>query len=69
MYGRAFAMVRKSAQVTALDLTRVRDRVVLAVVGWVVWVVGWGVWGLEVVGVRRREGLDFERWEGSQEAL
>jgi salicylate hydroxylase len=59
MYKRAFKMVKDSEAVTNLDLTKVSGKAVIGLVGAVLTVLGWGASLLEIVGLRKREKLDF----------
>ncbi|KAI4934949.1 hypothetical protein J4E86_011391 [Alternaria arbusti] len=59
MYKRTFNMVKTSEDVTALDLKTVKGRMIIAFVSMVMTAVGWVCAGLEAVGLRSPQKLDY----------
>ncbi|KAK5633899.1 hypothetical protein RRF57_009613 [Xylaria bambusicola] len=59
MYERTFNMVKTSEAVTALDLKTVGGRMFIAFVGMIMTTVGWVCAGLEAVGLKAPQKLDF----------
>ncbi|KAF2650001.1 FAD/NAD(P)-binding domain-containing protein [Lophiostoma macrostomum CBS 122681] len=59
MYKRAFKMVKDSEAMTDLDLTKVSGKIFIRLVGAALTVLGWGVSLLEIVGLKKREKLDY----------
>lgn len=59
MYDRAFDMVKKSEQLTALDLSHVKGRLIISFAGIVLIIVGWGFAVLEAVGLKEKPDEDY----------
>jgi hypothetical protein len=59
MYERTFSMVKTSEAVTGLDLKTVGGRMFITFVGVVMTVVGWVCAGLEALGLKTPQKLDF----------
>ena len=59
MYTRAFKMVKASEDMTSLDLTKTRGKVLIAFVGIAMTVAGWITSALEFVGLKTEEKPDY----------
>ena len=59
MYDRAFDMVKKSEDIVGVDLSTLKGRALVAVVGTVMQVLGWGLSALEFCGLKTPEDVDY----------